>query len=114
MIKTTADTQLSRPGRKRWFWRMLLAICGACPIPASIRQDAASWVALGSYAGLAPGTIPESSFLWGVGRIEYPHRGSVVQRTETAMETAMEKAMEKVMGKVSLLVTATETIFAVL
>jgi len=45
MTKTTTNTHRARPSRKRRFWRMLLAICGAYGIPESMRQDVAAEIA---------------------------------------------------------------------
>ena len=45
MKNTTTNAHLARSRRKRRFWPMLLAICGAYGIPASIRQDVAAEIA---------------------------------------------------------------------
>ena len=49
MTKTTTNAHRARPHRKRRFWRMLLAICGAHGIPESIRQDVAAEIASNIY-----------------------------------------------------------------
>lgn len=56
MTRTTANTPQTRSCRKRQFWRMLLAICGAHGIPESIRQDVAAEIA-GSIYRAPPGKM---------------------------------------------------------
>jgi|GEM_PF-3358730 len=46
---TTKNTSQDRAWRKRRFWPMLLAICRAHGIPASIRQDVAAEIAANVY-----------------------------------------------------------------
>jgi hypothetical protein len=49
MMNTNGNERRERAERKRKFWPMVMAICGAHGIPASIREDAAAEVASNIY-----------------------------------------------------------------
>jgi len=49
MTRKTTNTPARRAQRKRRFWRVLLAICGAYGVPESIRQDVAAEIAANVY-----------------------------------------------------------------
>ena len=49
MTNTTTNVHRVRPQRKRRLWRMLLTICGAHGVPASIREEVAAEIASNIY-----------------------------------------------------------------